>query len=163
MSLGKNRFKQVEISIKTFCYSEKFDVREKKRKISMGFTELLIFCRGWTWKKFWHTVMVDCATDWEVIIVAKSCVYRENVLNEKLFSFVPKVWLGKVHEENEGHFRRRYLQACILSEWGWMGIFRCFEEGKVLHILPDSKDLRDFARLRAAFNRGFELRTSGRV
>jgi len=44
---------------------------------------MLFFCRGWTSKKFWHTAMADTATDREVIIVAKSCVYQENVLDEK--------------------------------------------------------------------------------
>ena len=35
--------------------------------------------------------------------------------------------------------------------------------GEVSPIRPDSKDLRDFARLPTAFNRGFEPRTSNRV
>jgi len=29
--------------------------------------------------------MADSAVEWEVIIVANRCVYRENVLNEKCF------------------------------------------------------------------------------
>ena len=36
-------------------------------------------------------------------------------------------------------------------------------EGELLPNRPDSKDLRDFARLPTAFNRGFEPRTSNRV
>ena len=44
---------------------------------------------------------------------------------------------------------------------------RCFLSGsvagEVLPIRPDSKDLRDFSRLRVAFNRGFEPRISYRV
>jgi len=60
----------------------------------MGFTEIVFFWRSWTWKKFWHAEMADGATDWEAIIVAKSCVYRENVLDEKNF-LVLKIWLGK--------------------------------------------------------------------
>jgi len=35
--------------------------------------------------------------------------------------------------------------------------------GEVLPIRPDSKDLRDFATLPTAFNRGFEPRTPNRV
>jgi len=49
--------------------------------------------------------MADSATDWEVIIVTKSCVYRENVLDEKWFSLVLKVWLEKVHVENKEGFQ----------------------------------------------------------
>jgi len=43
------------------------------------------------------------------------------------------------------------------SEWGWVGLLRGSVEGEVLPIRSDSKDLRDFARLRAAFNRGSDL------
>jgi len=55
----KNPLK-IEISIKTFRYSVKFEERKKK---SMGFTEILFLCRGWTWRKVWHTAMTDSATD----------------------------------------------------------------------------------------------------
>jgi len=51
--------------------------------------------------------MADSAIDgqWEVVIAAKMCVYPENVLDEKWYSFVLEVWLGKVHVENEGRFQ----------------------------------------------------------
>ena len=47
--LRKNRF-MIEISTKIFSYSVKFDERENKREKSMGFTKMLFFCCGWTWK-----------------------------------------------------------------------------------------------------------------
>jgi len=71
----------------------------------MGFTEMLLFRRGWTWKIFWHTAMADCAIDWKVIIFANRCVYREKVLAEKWCSFVREVRLVTVHVENEGCFQ----------------------------------------------------------
>ena len=77
--LRKNPFK-IEISIKTFSYSVKFEVR---KKTSMGFTEILFLCRGWTSKKIWHTAMAESATDRSGYIVASRCGYRENVLDEK--------------------------------------------------------------------------------
>jgi len=50
----------IEISIKKIGYFVKFDVRKKIKK-SMGFTDMLFFCRGWTFQKFWHTAMADSA------------------------------------------------------------------------------------------------------
>jgi len=41
----------------------------------MSFTEMLLFCRVWTWKKFWHTAMNDGATGCVVIIVTSSDYY----------------------------------------------------------------------------------------
>ena len=54
----------------------------------MGLTEMLFFCRDRTWKIFRRAAMADSAINWEVIIVANGCVYRENVLNEKYFFFL---------------------------------------------------------------------------
>jgi len=39
--------------------------------------------------------MVDSATDWGMIIVAKSWLYPENVLFEKLRFFCPEGMIGK--------------------------------------------------------------------
>jgi len=100
--------------------------------------------------------MADSETDWEVIIVAKSCVDRENVLDEKWYSAVQGVWLGKVHVENEGGFQA-YLQTRTSSEWGWVGLLSGSVAGEVLPIRPDSKDPEGFTRLPAAFNRGSDL------
>jgi len=61
-SPSKHRFK-IEIFIKTFGYSVKFDVRKKEKKKIMAFTEMLFFCRGWTEKKFSNTAMADSAID----------------------------------------------------------------------------------------------------
>jgi len=108
--LSKNRFK-IEISIKILGYSVKFNVRKKKEKDkkSMGLREMLFFCRGWTkklWRKLW----------W----LAKICVYRENVLDEKRFPSVLKVWLGKMHQENEGCFQELPPDAYFVRvRLGW--------------------------------------------
>jgi len=46
----------------------------------------------------------------------------------------------------------------------WVGQFSGFGEAEVLLVSrPDSKDLRDCARLPTAIDHGFELRTSNRV
>jgi len=81
--------------------------------------------------------MADSSTDKEVITVAISCVYWENISYEKWYSLVLKVWLGKVHEEDERRFQARRGEA------------------EVLYIQSDSKDLRDFAWLPTPFNRRF--------
>jgi len=60
--------------------------------------------------------------------------------------------LGKVHQENEGCFRS-YL---LTSEKAWVGQFSGFVEAEVLLSRPDSKDLRDLARLPTAIDHGFE-------
>ena len=44
-----------------------------------------------------------------------------------------------------------------------LGLLSGSVESEVLPIRPDSTNLRDFAKLRAAINRGFEPRTSNRV
>jgi len=46
------------------------------------------------------------------------------------------------------------------SEWGRVDQFSGYVEGEVLPILPDAKDIRKFTRLRSAFNREFEPRSS---
>jgi len=43
--------------------------------------------------------------------------------------------------------------------WGQVEYLLCGWRGEVLPIRPDSKDLRDFARLPTAFKREFEPRT----
>jgi len=43
---------QIEISIKTFGYSVKFDVRTKRKKQINRLYRNVIFCHGWTFKKF---------------------------------------------------------------------------------------------------------------
>jgi len=61
--LSKNRFK-IEITIETFGYSVKFNVRKKKKNKSMGYPFLgVILLRSWTWKKFCHTAMADSETN----------------------------------------------------------------------------------------------------
>jgi len=50
------------VSVKTLRYSVKFDVRQKKKKINRLYRNV-IFCRGWTSKKFWHTAMAHSAID----------------------------------------------------------------------------------------------------
>jgi len=71
--ISKNRFK-IEISIKILSYWVKFNVRKKKYKKSMSLREMLIFCRGWTWKNY------------GALRFAKICVYQKNVFDEKQFS-----------------------------------------------------------------------------
>ena len=82
----ENRFK-IEISTYIFGYSVEFEVCKKIN----GFHRNAILLPRLDFKKFWHTAMADSATDWEIIIVTKSCVYRENVLDEKWYSFVLRV------------------------------------------------------------------------
>jgi len=79
--LSKNRLK-IEISIKNFGYSVKFDVRKKRKKINGLYRNDILLPRL-EFDKFWSTAMAGGATDLKVTIVAKSCVYRENVLDEK--------------------------------------------------------------------------------
>jgi len=56
----KNPFK-IEISIKTFTYSVKFE--ERKRKKSMALQGYYSCAAAGLWKKVWHTAMADNATD----------------------------------------------------------------------------------------------------
>jgi len=83
----------------------KFDVRKKREKNQWVLQKCYSFCRDWTQKKFCHTAMADNATDWKVIIVAKSCVHRECVRWKAIF-FHPEGMIGnKVHVENERRFQ----------------------------------------------------------
>ena len=97
-------------------YSVKFNVRkkreEKKKKNQWALEKCYSFaaigrgknsgalCDGW---------------------FAKICVYRENKLGrEKRLSLVLKVWLGKVHQENEGCFQELPLGAHFVRvRLGW--------------------------------------------
>jgi len=126
------------ISIQTFSYSVKFDVREKQNKKKGGFTEMSFFCRGQTWQKIWHTAMAE-----------------ENVLDEERYFFVLKIWLVKVHYRNEGCL-------LVLPPDVYFGRVRLGRSNqrlsgrRVVTYRPDSKFLRDFPRLPTAFHRGFE-------
>ena len=136
--LSKNRFK-IEIFIKIFSYSVKFDERKtmEKSRVSKKCYSLAAVGLG----KNSGTAIADSATDWDVINVAKSCVYRENFWWKVIF-FCPWercMWKMK-------GVSRRYLLTRTLSEWRWVGQFSC----SVIPIRPDSKDIRDFARLPTA-------------
>jgi len=96
--LSKHRYK-MEISIKTFGYAVRFNVRKRKKKNLWVLSENSFFWHGWTWKNFWPAAIGDSAMDWEVIIVASRCVYPENLLDEKWFCF-PDGMIEKLHVEN---------------------------------------------------------------
>jgi len=98
-SPSKGRYK-IKTFSNTFGYSVILDLRKTlEEKKTMGSTELLFFCRGRSLKKSWRTAKGDTAIDWEVIIDANRCVYRENVLDEKCFFFI-KVKGAKVACKN---------------------------------------------------------------
>ena len=63
--LRKNPFK-IEISIKTFSYSVKF---EERKKINGLYRNIILVPRLDFRKKGWHTAMADSATDWRVVIL----------------------------------------------------------------------------------------------
>jgi len=60
----------------------KFDVHKKGEKIR-GFYRKVTLSPRMDFKKNSGTLRWLSATVWELIIVTKSCIYRENVLNEK--------------------------------------------------------------------------------
>jgi len=69
----------------------------------MGFTELLFFGRGWTWKKKSVSIrwlIVQQTKKW--LLSPKAAFIEKKVADEKYYSFVLKIWLGNVHVENEG-------------------------------------------------------------
>jgi len=102
--IGKNRYK-IEISIKIFSYSVKLDVRKKRGE---GYQ--------WVLQKIYSFAVVGLgknsgALRWLIVqhtekwLLSPKAAYGENVLNEKKYYFVLKVWLGKVHVKNEGCFQ----------------------------------------------------------
>jgi len=68
-----------------------------------------------------------------------------------------------VHVENEGRFQALPPDAYFVRVRLGRSIQRIRgSRGVTVLSRPDYKDLRDFARLTKAFNRGFEPRTSNR-
>jgi len=131
----KNWFK-IQVSIKMFGYSVNFAVPppQQKKGGQMSFTEMSFFYRGFTWQKFWHTAMTGSATDWEKIIVAISCIYRENVTDENWYSFVLMVRSGKVHVENGGRFQALLPNACFVRVRLCRSIQRLRARRGVIHL-----------------------------
>jgi len=108
--LSNNRFK-IEISIKILGNSVKFDVRKKKTKNQWALERCYSFAAVGLGKN-------AGALRWLIrqnLSLSKKCV-----LDEKRFSLVLKVWLGKVHQENEGCFQELPPDAYFIRvRLGW--------------------------------------------
>jgi len=70
-------------------------VKKKEEKKTMGLTEMLFLCRGWTLKNSWRTAMADSAMDYEVIFVANRSI--EKMCSMKNASFFLKLRKRKLH------------------------------------------------------------------
>jgi len=126
--------------------------KKKKDKKSMGLREMLFICNGWTWKKFWCTAMADSPKS---ASIEKMCYMKSDSLWSWRYDW------ERCIRKLKG-VSRNYLLTRTSSEQGWVGQFSGYVEAEVLLSRPDSKDLRDFARLPAAIDHGFEPRTSNR-